>query len=237
MSYSNYSSAIYGLEEHRRREEWEQAPKECPYCRARGEGHTPINQQYSAYGNDHPHQHCGSQACRQAHSRKTRAERLERDHEQARGRVLAYCDQHLTANQRHFVMVMFDQLVKFNPSQGHKIAETVVSAIEDKRCKHDRISQLEQYAALQKRRAEKTEDQLKARITELEAELALFNGLEATIHGIAKHQLRKQPDPEERPAPEPQTEQPDPDRERVLTILAKAGIPPYTGEEEEDLEE
>lgn len=218
--------------ERRRRQEWEEAPKECLYCRARNNEHTPINQEYSAYGNDHPHQHCGSQACRQAHSRKTRAERLKQEHEQARERVLEYCNKLLTDNQRHFVMVMFDQLVEYNPSQGHKIAETVVSAIEDKRCKHDRISQLEQYAALQKRRAEKIEDQLKARITELEAELTLFNGLEATIHGIAKHQLRKQPDPEERPAPEPQTEQPDPDRERVLAVLAQANIKPYTGQEE-----
>jgi hypothetical protein len=229
MSYYNSgsSSAIYGLEEHRHEEERKNAPQQCPYCKA------PINQNLQRW--DRVRYHCGSARCRQAASRQNRAEQLKQEREEARERILAYCNQCLTDNQRFFVMLMFDQLAEFNPKKGHKIAETVVSTIEDKRCKHDRISQLEQNALLWQRKAEASERQLKERIAELEAELELFNALHNTIHGIAIQQQKIQPDQEERPRPVPQTERPDPDRARVLKVLAQAGIP-STGEEE-DLEE
>ena len=226
--YNNYSgSGIYLEEERRREEERKRAPQKCPKCEQ------PINQNLGRW--DRVRYHCGSATCRQAASRKNRAERLKQERSEARARILEYANLHLTDNERHYVMAMFDQLAKFNPAEGHQIAETVVSAIKRKSCKHDRISQLEQNALLWQRKAEESERQLKERIAELETELELFNALHNTIHGIAIQQQKIQPDQEERPAPEPQTDEGDPDRERVLAILAQAGIPPYTGEE--DLEE
>ena len=96
-------------------------------------------------------------------------------------------------------MEMCDLLMTHSYDEGHHVAEQIVSIIEMKRCKHDRISILEQNAAIWKRKGEQSERQLNERITELEAELALFNNLEATIHGIATRQLHLQPDQEEQP--------------------------------------
>ncbi len=123
-----------------------------------------------------------------------------------------------------------------NYEEGHQIAEQIVQIIEAKRCKHDRIAELEQNAAIWKRKAQASERQLKERIEELEAELALFTNLEATIHGIATRQLQLQPDPEEQPitpTSEANNEQRDSDRVRTLAVLAEAGIQPYGGEEDD----
>jgi hypothetical protein len=150
---------------------------------------------------------------------------------------LVYCEQHLDRDQKHAVMSMCDMLMQFSYDEGHQIAEQVIQVLEALRCKHDRIDQLEGNAALWKRRALKSEEQLQARIAELEEEMQLFNSLEATIHSIAQRQLARQPDPPQRPStPEPKAEQPnlDPDRARGLATLAHIGVKPYTGSQDDD---
>ena len=169
---------------------WEQAPKQCPYCE------TPINTDMPAYGNDKPRQHCGGEKCRKAASRANIAQRKEQARTDARARVLRYCEQHVDQEQKQAIMEMCDALMEYSYDEAHQIAERVVMVVETKRCKHDRISVLEQNAAIWKRKGEESERQLNERIAELEAELALFNNLEATIHGIATRQLHLQPDPE-----------------------------------------
>ena len=101
-----------------------------------------------------------------------------------------------------------------------------MKVIEAKRCKHDRIAELEANAALWQRRAQASERQLKERIAELEQELELFNSLHNSIHGIAQRQLEKQPDPQERQPSAQEPEPEDDDRARVLATLAHIGIKP-----------
>ncbi len=158
---------------------------------------TPINELFSEYGNDKPRQHCGSDKCRKAASRASIAQRKEQARTDARARVLSYCEQHVDQEQKNVVMEMCDALMEYSYGEGHHVAEQVVEVIEARRCKHDRIEVLEQNAVIWKRRGEASERQLNERIKELEAELALFNSLEATIHGIATRQIHLQSDPEE----------------------------------------
>src|SRR5882724_6591039 len=155
--------------EQQRRAAWEQAPKRCPHCRA------AINQQFSEYSNDPPRQHCGGTNCRKAASRAGIAERKRQERSAARARLLVYCEQHLDRDQKQAVMTMCDMLMQFSHDEGHQIAEDVVKVIKAQSCKHDRIAQLEQNAAIWKRRALKSEEQLNARIAELEEELKIFN--------------------------------------------------------------
>lgn len=220
---SNYYSG-YEQERKRRRAEWEQAPKECPHC------HTPINQRFLEYGSDKPRHHCGADKCRQAVSRANIAKRKQQERDEARARVLAYCDDHLDRDQRHAVMSMCDMLMRYSHEEGHQVALQVIGVLEDLRCKHDRIQVLVDNAAAFKRRAEKAEEytqeleQVKnMRIEELEAELHVFQLVENAIHNIAQRQLEKQPEPQkQQPAPEPEDE----DRRAVLATLARAGIKP-----------
>jgi ribosomal protein S27AE len=225
-------SSSYEQEQQRRAQERKNAPKTCPHCG------TPMNEHLSEW--ERVRSHCGSDKCRKAASRANLAERKRQERNDARARVLAYCDQHLDRDQKHAVMNMCDALMQFSYDEGHQVAEAVVKVIDARRCKHEKITTLEQNALLWQRRAETSERQLKERIRELEEELALFTSLHNAIHGIVTDQLRKQPDQEEpTPAPVSETEpESDTDRVRVLTTLDQAGIKPYTGgqEDEDDTE-
>lgn len=216
----------YKRERERRAEERKNAPQQCPHCS------TPINQHLSEW--DRIRYHCGADKCRKAASRANQAERKRQERTATRARILQWCETWLDAEQRRAVMEMCDLLMSYDYQNGHKIALQVTKVIDDRRCKHDRIAQLEQNAALWQRRAQASERQLKERIAELEAELEIFTTLHNTIHGIATDQLRKQPDPQER---QPSAQEPeDEDRRAVLATLAQAGIKPYTGQEEDDTE-
>lgn len=230
MSTTSYYSS-YEHQRQRKAEERKNAPKACPHCG------TPINEHLSEW--DRVRYHCGADKCRKAASRHNIAERKRQERSQAHARILMYCEQQLDRDQKLAVMGMCDMLMEHSYEEGHEIAERVVQVIEAQRCKHDRIAELEQNAAIWKRRALKSEEQLQARIRELEEEMQLFNGLEATIHGIAQRQLEKQPDPPPPSGPEPEPE--DEDRAQVLATLKKAGIRPIeeslaamAAEQEED---
>lgn len=229
MSTDYYRS--YEQERTRKAEERRLAPKVCPSCGV------PINEHLSEW--DRIRTTCGADKCRKAASRASISERKRQARTDTRARVLAYCETQLDQEQKRAVMDMCDFLMVYSNDEGHLIAESVVQIIEAKRCKHDRIAELEQNAAIWKRKAQSSERQLKERIEELEAELALFRGLEATIHGIATRQLQLQPDPEEQtmPTSEANDEQHDPDRARTLAVLADAGIQPYEDDEEDDTEQ
>ncbi len=227
---TNYYSS-YEQERTRKAEERRFAPKVCPSCGV------PINEHLSEW--DRIRTNCGADKCRKAASRTGIAERKRQARTDARQRVLVYCEQHLDQEQRDAVMEMCDALMSYSYDEGHQIAEQVIQVLEAKRCKHDRIEALERNAAIWKHRALTSEEQLQARIAELEEEIQLFNGLEATIHGIATRQLQLQPDPEEQtmPTSEANDEQHDPDRARTLAVLADAGIQPYEDDEEDDTEQ
>jgi len=162
---------------------------------------------------------CGADKCRKAASRASLAERKRQARTDARTRVLAYGEMQLDQEQQRVMMEMCDALMASSVEEGHEVVEQVVQIIEAKRCKHDRIEVLERNAAVWKRKAEASERQLQERITELEAELELFNSLEATIHGIATRQQQIQADPEEQLAPTPTSaasnDQRDPDAGEV----------------------
>lgn len=228
---TNYH-ATYEQERTRKAEERRFAPKVCTSCGV------PINEHLSEWVRIRTN--CGADKCRKAASRASISERKRQTRIDARQRMLLYCEQHLDQQQKRAVMEMCDALMEYSHEEGHQIAESIVQLIEAKRCKHDRIDELERNAAIWKRKAQASEQQLKARIEELEAELALFSGLEATIHGIATRQLQLQPDPEEQPTTptsEVNDEQRDPDRVRTLAVLAEAGIQPYDDDEDDDEDE
>ncbi len=225
---STYSYGGYEQERQRRAAERAAAPKQCPHCK------TPINQNLSEW--DKVRYHCGSDRCRQAAYRKNRAERKRIEREETNRRIDDYAAK-LPQEQRAAIVEAKSRLMQFDYDQGHNIMWRVVQVVEAQRCRHDRIQQLEQNAALWQRRAEASERQLKERIAELEAELELFNGLQATIHGIAQRQLEKQPDPPAQTTPAPEAEPEDEDRARVLATLKQAGLKPYTGQEDQDGEE
>ena len=82
---------------------------------------------------------------------------------------------------------------------GYELAGEIIDLLDSVRCKHDKISQIEDYAAAARRRAEKAEEfngQLEAvyqqRIAEQKAEVQMYQSLENIIHGIAVRQLEKQ---------------------------------------------
>jgi len=202
---TTYSSS-YDQERQRKAEERRLAPQQCPSCG------TAINEHLNEW--DKIRSHCGAEKCRKAASRASLAQRKEQARTDARARVLSYCETQLDQEQRNGVMAMCDLLMAFNQEEGHQIAEQVVHVIEAKRCKHDRIEVLEQNAAIWKRKAVASEQQLNERIKELEGELELFNGLEATIHGIATRQQHLQPDPDVQPTmPQKLAATDDPDEE------------------------
>jgi len=157
--------------------ERQHAPKQCPTCG------TPINEYLNEW--DRIRTNCGADKCRKAASRANLAERKRQARTDARQRVLSYCEQHLDVQQRTAVMEMCDSLMAYSYDEGYQMAESIIQIIDSKQCKHDRIAVLEQNAAIWKRKAQSSEQQLKARIEELEAELALFGSLEATIHGMS----------------------------------------------------
>jgi len=227
---TNYSS-IYEQERKRKAEERRNGPRECPTCG------TPINEHLNEW--DRIRTNCGADKRRKAASRANLAERKRQARTDARQRVLIYCEQHLDQEQKRAVMEMCDVLMAVNYDEGHQIAEQVIHVIEAKRCKHDRIAVLEQNAAIWKRKAQASEQQLKARIEELEAELALFGGLEATIHGIATRQLQQQPDPEELPSMLPSattSEQRDSARTLVVPNETPRQLDDDSQDEEDDME-
>ncbi len=224
---TNYSS-MYEQERKRKAEERRNAPRECPTCGV------PMNQNLSEW--DRIRTNCGADKCRKAASRANLAERKRQARTDARQRVLSYCEQHLDVQQRTAVMEMCDSLMTYNYDEGHEVAEQVIHVIEAKRCKHDRISTLEQNAVVWQRRAQASERQLKARIEELEAELELFNGLHNTIHGIAIQQLEWQPDPEEPTTLPPSEANVDPDRPHAVLSNARIQLDDDSQDEEDDME-
>ncbi len=139
-----------------------------------------------------------------------------------------YAAARLPAEQAASLRAMRDALMSSDPKEGHELALAILTVIEGQSCKHDRIQVLLDNASAAKRRAEKAEEHnqqlerlYKERITELEAELHVYQLLENAIHGIATRQLAQQPDPQTAtPAPE------DEDRAAELATLAKAGIKP-----------
>jgi hypothetical protein len=201
-STSNYYSS-YDLERKRRREEWERAPKECPYCRQRHKT-TPINQHYSEYSNAQPRYHCGDTACRSAAYRQRKADRLQAAREDAEEQIKRYAAQ-LPPEQAAAVRTMRDVLmchVQADYKHGHEQALAIIQTIEARACKHDRIAVLLDNASAAKRRADKAEaynEELKEiyerRIAELQSELHVYQLLENAVHNIATRQLEKQLDP------------------------------------------
>jgi len=221
---TNYSS--YDQERTRKAEERRLAPQQCPSCG------TAINEHLNEW--DKIRSHCGADKCRKAASRASLAQRKEQARTDARARVLLYCEQHLDQEQRNGVMAMCDLLMASSVEEGHEIAEQVVHTIDNKRCKHDRIEVLERNAAVWKRKAVASERQLNERIKELEGELELFNGLEATIHGIATRQQDLQRDPEAQLSTSQTNNAPrDHERERTLAVHAQAGSDSYANEDNE----
>jgi len=226
---NSYSS--YEQERTRKGEERKHAPKQCLHCGV------PINEHLNEW--DRVRTSCGSDKCRKAASRANLAERKRQARTDARQRVLSYCETQLDEQQKGAVMEMCDALMEYSQDEGHEVAEQVLHVIEATRCKHDRIAVLEQNAAIWKRKAQSSEQQLKARIEELEAELALFGGLEATIHGIATRQLQQQPDPEELPSMLPSattSEQRDSARTLVVPDETPRQLDDDSQDEEDDAE-
>lgn len=217
--------SYYEQERQRKAAERERAPKECPHCGA------AINQRLSEW--DRVRYHCGADKCRKATSRANIAERKRIEREEISKQIDDYAAQ-LPADQRAAILQAKGLLMQADYDQGHNLMLAVIEVLKAQRCKHDRIKQLEENAAIWKRRALASEEQLNARIKELEEEIQLFNALEATIHGIAAYQLQQQPDPPAQTTPAPEAAQPDPDRARTLAVLAQAGIKPYGSKQEDE---
>jgi hypothetical protein len=214
-SYSNYEQ-----ERKRKEEERARAPKKCPHC---GD---PINQNLSQW--DRIRYHCGKDKCRKAASRTNIADRKRQEKDDARARILQWCEAWLDPEQHHTIMEMTDTLIKYGKQ---RLALRVVKVLDDKKCKHDRIQVLIDNADAAKRRAEKAEEynrELTAlyerRIEELEAELHVYQLLENAVHNIGTRQLEKQPDQE--PNTTPLAPGMDEDRAQVLATLRQAGIKP-----------
>jgi len=156
---------------------------ECPIC------HTPINQNLRSW--DRPKTSCGSDRCRQAISRENKRKRQAEEEAATRARVRQYCDTLQPENR--------DAILRIMAEHGYELAREIIDLLDSVRCKHDKIAQIEDYAAAAKRRAEKAEEfnrQLEEvyqqRIAELEAEVQMYQSLENAIHGIAQRQLEKQ---------------------------------------------
>ena len=94
-----------------------------------------------------------------------------------------------------------DAILRIMAEHGYELAGEIIDILDSVRCKHDKITLIEDHAAAARRRAEKAEEfnhQLEAvykqRIAELGAEVQMYQGLENAIHGIAERQLEKQPE-------------------------------------------
>ncbi len=234
MSTYSYTSP-YLLEQQRKREEWERAPRQCPHC------NTPINQgPFSAYGSK-VRSNCGATACRSAAYRQRKAARLQAAREAADERINRYAAQ-LPPEQAAALRAMRDVLMCHQQSSyhhGHEQALAVLDVIEAQRCKHDRIQTILDYAAAEKRRAEKAEEhkqaleaEYKRHIAELEAQIKVYQTIENAVHKIANDQRCKQPDPPAQPTtPAPEE---GPDRAGVLATLEALGMKPYTGQEDDE---
>ena len=158
---------------------------ECPIC------YTPINQNLKSW--DRPKTSCGSDRCRQAISRENKRKRQAEEEAATRVRVRQYCNTLQLENG--------DAILRIMAEHGYELAGEIIDILDSVRCKHDKITQIEDYAAAAKRRAEKAEEfnrQLEAvykqRIAELEAEMEMYQSLENAIHSIAGRQLEKQPE-------------------------------------------
>jgi len=158
---------------------------QCPIC------HTLINQNLNSW--ERAKTSCGSDRCRQAISRENKRKRQAEEEAATRQRVRQYCDTLQSENG--------DAIVRIMAEHGYELAGEIIDILDSVRCKHDKITQIEEYAAVAKRRAEKAEEfnhQLEAvykqRIAELEAEREMYQSLENAIHGIAGRQLEKQPE-------------------------------------------
>ena len=156
---------------------------ECPIC------HTSINQNLRSW--DRPKTSCGSDRCRQAISRENKRKRQAEEEAVTRERVRQYCGTLQPENG--------DAILRIMAEHGYELAGEIIDILDSVRCKHDKITLIEEHAAAAKRRAEKAEEfnhQLetvyKQRIAELEAEVQLYQSLESAIHGIAGRQLEKQ---------------------------------------------
>lgn len=158
---------------------------ECPIC------HTPINQNLGRW--DRPRTSCGSDRCRQALSRANKRQRQVEEEAATRARVRQYGST-LPPEVR-------DAITRMMAEHGYQLAGEIIDLLDAVRCKHDKIRQIEDYAAAARRRAEKAEEYNRAlealyqqRIAELEAEVQVYQGLENAIHGIADRLLEKQPE-------------------------------------------
>ena len=158
---------------------------ECPIC------HTPINQNLRSW--DRPKTSCGSDRCRQAMSRENKRKRQAEEEAATRARVAQYCTSLQPENR--------DAILRIMAEHGYELAGEIIDILDSVRCKHDKITLIEDHAAAARRRAEKAEEfnhQLEAvykqRIAELGAEVQMYQGLENAIHGIAERQLEKQPE-------------------------------------------
>ena len=158
---------------------------ECPIC------HTPINQNLRSW--DRPKTSCGSDRCRQAMSRENKRKRQAEEEAATRAHVAQYCSTLQPENR--------DAILRIMAEHGYELAGEIIDILDSVRCKHDKITLIEDHAAAARRRAEKAEEfnhQLEAvykqRIAELGAEVQMYQGLENAIHGIAERQLEKQPE-------------------------------------------
>jgi len=159
----------------------EEIPTACPRCGK------PINQNRSSWGRIQTS--CGEDGCRQYVYRINKAKRIDKERQDA---VTALSQAILHAT---------DVLMQMDREHGHLQAQQIVEAIEWKRCKHDKITILEENAVAARRRAEKAEEHnqhlealYKQRIQELEEEVRIYQSLESTIHSIGLRQLEQQPE-------------------------------------------
>src|SRR5436309_15584613 len=149
---------------------------ECPIC------HTPINQNLRSW--DRPKTSCGSDRCRQAISRENKRKRQAEEEAATRARVRQYCGTLQPENG--------DAILRIMAEHGYKLAGEIIDILDSVRCKHDKIAQIEDYAAAAKRRAEKAEEfkrQLeevyKQRIAVVEAEVQTYQSILTAIYVIA----------------------------------------------------
>src|SRR5436305_10722442 len=129
------------------------------------------------------------------------AERKRKEREEAINRIDTYAAM-LEDAQRQALLQAKTKLLQADGEHGHHTVLAVIDVIEAQRCKHDRIAVLIDNAKAASRRADKAElynqelERLyKERITELEAELHMYQLLEKAVHNIATRQLAVQPDP------------------------------------------
>ncbi len=171
----------------------EEIPTACPRCGK------PINQNRSSWGRIQTS--CGEDGCRQYVYRINKAKRIDKERHDAVTAIRQYCVEHLSPALSQAILHATDVLMQMDREHGHLQAQQIVEAIEWKRCKHDKITILEENAVAARRRAEKAEEHnqhlealYKQRIQELEEEVRIYQSLESTIHSIGLRQLEQQPE-------------------------------------------